>query len=195
MCGGQSSAACASTQRVLSSELIAVALFLTLALCGLNAHLFVVLLKSREVLTGFRKFTLFHAFPDIPMHKSTLGVHEIKLVVDAREDFSNRGGVADHATSTHDLGQVTTWHHCWWLVVDATLEPGRRPIHELNRALCFYGGNRGINILGYDIAAVHHATRHVLSMPRVALHEHGSRLEDRHCDLCYRKLLMVGLLC
>ena len=59
------------------------------------------------------------------MDEGALGVHEIELVVDAREDLGNRSGVADHAASTHDLGQVTTWDHCWWLVVDTTLESWR----------------------------------------------------------------------
>merc|ERR1719253_910521 len=191
MCGGQSSAACASTQRVLSSELISVALFLTFPFCGLDAHLFVIFLKCREIFTGFRKFTLFHTFADIPMHESTLGVHEIELVVDAREDFSNRSGIADHAASTHDLGQVTTWHHCWWLVVDATLEACRRPIHELNSALCFDRSHRSVNILWNHITTVHHATCHVLPMAWVALHKHRCWLEDRHGDLGHRELFVV----
>ena len=35
----------------------------------------------------------------------------------------------------------------------------------------------------------------VLAMTRIALHHHGSGLEDRHGDLCHRQLLMVRLLC
>ena len=53
------------------------------------------------------------------MNKCTLGVHKIELVIDAREDLCDGGGVADHAASTHDLRQVTPWHDGWWLVVDA----------------------------------------------------------------------------
>ena len=45
------------------------------------------------------------------------------------------------------------------------------------------------------VSAVHHAAGHVLAMTRIALHHHGSGLEDRHGDLCHRQLLMVRLLC
>merc|ERR1711865_822155 len=127
------------TWGALSSELVTITLFFALSLRCFNAHFLVIFFKSCEILASLTEFTLFHTLPDIPMDEGTLGVHEIKFVVDAREDFSNGSGVADHAASTHDLGQVTTWHHCWWLVVDTTLEPCRRPIHELNSALCFDG--------------------------------------------------------
>ena len=45
------------------------------------------------------------------------------------------------------------------------------------------------------VSAVHHAAGHVLAMTRIALHHHGSGLEDRHGDLCHGQLLMVRLLC
>ena len=44
------------------------------------------------------------------------------------------------------------------------------------------------------VSAVHHAAGHVLAMTRIALHHHGSGLEDRHGDLCHGQLLMVRLL-
>merc|ERR1712087_736073 len=103
-------------------EFIAIALLLAFTLSSFNADLFVILLEGSKVLTRLAEFSFFHAFADIPMHESSLAVHEIKLVVDAREDFCNGGGVADHAARTHDLGQVATWNHSWRLVVDATLE-------------------------------------------------------------------------
>merc|ERR1711988_1098525 len=69
------------------SELIAVALLLALALCCLDANFFVILLERREILTRLRELTLLHAFSDIPVHKGTLRVRQVELVVDAREDF------------------------------------------------------------------------------------------------------------
>merc|ERR1711865_341216 len=41
----------------------------------------------------------------------------------------------------------------------------------------------------------HHAACHVLAVTRIALHEHGGRLEDTHGNLCDGKLLVVSLLC
>merc|ERR1719506_1168544 len=67
------------------SELVAVALLLALALRGLDAHLLVVLLQRREVLAGLGELSLFHTLAHIPMYEGTLGVHEVKLVVDPRE--------------------------------------------------------------------------------------------------------------
>merc|ERR1711974_432070 len=66
----------------LCSELIAVALLLALTLGRLNPHLFVVLLQGGKVLTSLAEFTLLHSFPDIPMNKGTLGVHQVELGVD-----------------------------------------------------------------------------------------------------------------
>merc|ERR1712022_100794 len=104
----------------LRSELITIAFFFTFSLCSLDADLLVVFLQGCQILTCFRKFSLFHALSHVPMHKGALRVHEVKLVVDAREHLSNRSGVADHANSAHDFGKITTWHDSWWLVIVAT---------------------------------------------------------------------------
>merc|ERR1719263_1050473 len=50
-------------------------------------------------------------------------------------------------------------------------------------------------LFGDDIAAVHHAACHVLAVAWIALHKHGSRLEDGHGDLSHGELLMVCFLC
>ena len=42
---------------------------------------------------------------DVPVDEGTLRVHEIELVVDAREHLSDGGGVRDHADRAHDLGE------------------------------------------------------------------------------------------
>mmetsp|Transcript_29185 Transcript_29185/g.73702 ORF Transcript_29185/g.73702 Transcript_29185/m.73702 type:complete len:506 (-) Transcript_29185:117-1634(-) len=177
-----------------SSELIAVALLLALPLGGLDADLFVILLEGRQILACFRKLAFFHPFTDIPMDKGALGVHQVELVVDAREDLSDGRGIADHAARTHHLGQVASRHHCRRLVVDATLEASRAPIDELDGPLGLDGGYRGVHVLGHDVATIHHAARHVLAMARVALHEHRRGLEDAHGDLRHGQLLVVRLL-
>ena len=59
----------------------------------------------------------------------------------------------DHAAGTHDLGKVTTRHHGGWLVVDAALEAGGAPIHELDGALGLDGCHSSIHILGHDVTA------------------------------------------
>merc|ERR1719480_698039 len=104
------------------SELVAVPLFPPPPPRRLDADLFVVLLERREVLPGFRKLTFLHALTDIPMDKCSLGVHEIELVVDTREDLRDGRGVADHAACAHHLGQVASRHNRRRLIVDAVLE-------------------------------------------------------------------------
>mmetsp|Transcript_104600 Transcript_104600/g.301088 ORF Transcript_104600/g.301088 Transcript_104600/m.301088 type:complete len:214 (-) Transcript_104600:682-1323(-) len=128
------------------------------------------------------------------MDECSLRVHQIKLVIDAGEDFGDGGAVADHAARAHDLGQIAARHNSRRLVVDAALESGGAPIDELDGPLRLNRCHSRVHVLRYNVAAVHHATRHVLAVARVALHEHGRWLEDAHRDLGHGKLLMVSLL-
>ena len=57
----------------------------------------------------------------LPMDKSPLGIHKIKLMIQSSPGLSNGCGVAQHADSTLDLGQVTSWDNSGRLVVDAHL--------------------------------------------------------------------------
>ena len=61
------------------------------------------------------------------MDEGTLGVHKIELVVDTRKHLGDGGGVADHAASSHHLGQVATRDHGGRLIIDTTLETGGAP--------------------------------------------------------------------
>merc|ERR1712176_431613 len=109
------------------------------------------------------------------MDEGTLRIHQVKFMIDARENLSNCRGVADHATSTHDLGQVTSRNHGWWLVIDAAFESSWRPINKLDCAFGLDGGNGSVHILGNHITTIHHAACHILAMARIALDEHRSR--------------------
>ena len=128
------------------------------------------------------------------MYESTLGIHEIELVVDPREHLGDARGVGDHAHRALHLGQVPTGHHRGRLVVDPALEPRGAPVHELDCALCLDRPDRRVHVLGHDVPPVHHAARHVLPVPRVAFGHHRRRLERAVRDLRHRELLMVRLL-
>jgi len=125
--------------------------------------------------------------------EGSLSVHQVELVIDSGEHFSNSSGVGDHANSSHDLGQVTTWGDGGWLVVDTSLETSGAPVDELDGSLGLDGGDGSVDILGDDITSVHHAASHVLTMSGVALGHHGSRLEGRVGDFGNGELLVVGL--
>ena len=128
------------------------------------------------------------------MDESSLGIHEIELVVKARENLCDGGGVGDHAHCALDLGEVSARHHGGWLVVDTALEASGRPVDELDGALGLDGGHSGVGVLGDDVSAVHQAARHVLSVAGVALGHHVCWLECGVGDLGDGELLVVGLL-
>merc|ERR1711920_1121246 len=72
------------------SELVTIAFFLALALRRLDPNFFVVLLERRKVLARLGELALLRAFSDVPMHKGSLRIHEVKFVVNARKDLSDR---------------------------------------------------------------------------------------------------------
>mmetsp|Transcript_9445 Transcript_9445/g.15172 ORF Transcript_9445/g.15172 Transcript_9445/m.15172 type:complete len:464 (-) Transcript_9445:98-1489(-) len=161
---------------------------------AVSADLFVILFEGSQILASFREFSLFHTFSNIPVDKGTLGIHEIKLVIDAGKSFCNGSGVCNHANSTFDSGKVASWNVHWRLVVDSALESGGTPIDELNGTLGLDGCNSGIDILGDNVSTVHETARHVLSVTRVALGHHVGRLEDSASDFCNRKGFMESLI-
>merc|ERR1712153_279265 len=176
------------------NSLILLTLLLALALHGLGTDLLVVLLESGKVLATLGELTLLHTLTDVPVDERALGVHKIELVVHAGEHLGDGGGVGDHAAGALHLGEVTTWHHGWWLVVDTALEASRAPVDELDSALGLDGGDGSVDILWHDITAVHHAAGHVLTVARIALGHHVGWLEARVGDLGDGEGLVVGLL-
>merc|ERR1712035_194316 len=125
---------------------------------------------------GLGELTFFHTLTNIPVDEGTLGVHKIELVVKTSPCLGNGGGVAQHADSTLDLGQVTAWDDGWWLVVDTDLETSWAPVDELDGALGLDVGDGGVDILGDDVSAVQEAASHVLAVAGVALDHLVGRL-------------------
>jgi len=164
-----------------------------LSLGGLNTDFFVILLKGSEILTGLGELSLFHTFSDVPVNEGSLGVHEIELVVESGPCLGDGRGVAQHAHSTLDLGQITAGNNGWRLVVDANLEASWAPVDELDGALGLDGGDGGVDVFGDDISSVQEATRHVFAVARVAFHHLVGGFEASVGDLSDGELFMVGL--
>jgi hypothetical protein len=61
------------------------------------------------------------AAADTPVHKSALGVHQIKLFVKSRPRIGYGGGVTEHAARAMHRSQVAVGYDRWTLVVDANL--------------------------------------------------------------------------
>ena len=185
---------CKTVLSCLDLILLSEVLLLALALSGLGSDLLIILLKGGKILTGLGELSLLHALSDVPVHKGTLGVHEIELVVNPGKSLGNGSGVGNHAHGTLDTGKISSGDDGRGLVVDSTLEASGAPVDELDGPLGLDGGNGGVDILGDNVSTVHQAASHVLSVPGVTLGHHAGRLEDGVGDLGDRQLLMVGLL-
>jgi len=170
-----------------------VSFFFTFTFSSFNTDFFVILFKGSQIFSGFGELTFFHTLTDVPVDEGSLGVHKIELVIDSGEDLSNSSGVGDHANSSHDLSQVTTWDDSGGLVVDTSLETSWAPVDELDGSLGLDGGNGSVDILGDDITSVHHAAGHVLTVSGVALSHHGGRFEGRVGDFSNGELFVIGL--
>ncbi|KAF4404118.1 hypothetical protein G4B88_014574 [Cannabis sativa] len=166
-----------------TSVLLAIITIVTLS--RLSTHFFIILLKSSKVLTSLGELTFLHALTHVPVNKSSLSIHEIKLVVNPGEHFSHTGRVRDHTNSSLDLGQVTSRNHSGGLVIDTALESSWAPIDELNCPLGLDSGHCGVNIFGNDVTPVHQTTGHVLPMARVTFGHHGRWLESAVGDLSH----------
>merc|ERR1711937_165993 len=149
---------------------------------------------SCHVFTSFRKLSFLHTLTNIPVNKCTLGIHQVKFVVQSSPSLSNGGGAGKHANSSLDLGKISTRNHSWWLVVDTDLESSWTPVNKLDGPLGLDGGNGSIDILGDHISSVEHAAGHVLAMTRITLDHLVGWLKASIGDFRNTQLLMIGLL-
>ena len=182
-----------SSSLSLRRSLILLCVVLSLVLDGVHTDFFVVFLKSSKVLTSLRELPLLHALSDVPVDKGTLGVHQIKLVVESRPGLGNGGGVGQHADCTLHFGQIASRNDRRWLIVDADLEASRTPVDELDRTLGLDGCYGSIYVLGNDVSAVEHAASHVLAVAWVTLDHLVGRLKASVGDFSNTQLLVVSL--
>ena len=73
------------------------------------------------------------------------------------------------------------------------LEASGAPIDELDGTFGLDGSNGGVDVLGYDITTVQHATGHVFTVTRIAFHHLVGRFEASVGDLSHSQLLVVSL--
>merc|ERR1740131_482981 len=91
---------------------ILIFIFSLLDIATVHAHFLVVFLESGHVLPGLRELTLLHPLSYIPMHKGTLGVHQIKLVIEPCPSFGDSSGIAEHADGPLHLSEVSPGDDC-----------------------------------------------------------------------------------
>merc|ERR1712098_336686 len=165
-----------------------------LTVSTVHANLLVVLLQSGHVLSGFRELSLLHPLSNVPVNKSSLGIHQIELVVKSCPGLGNGSGVGPHAHSSLDLGKISTRDDGGRLVINTDLEPCWTPVNKLYRPFALYCRYCSIDILGNDISSVKHTAGHVLAMTRITLYHGIGRLEASIGNLSYGELLVVSLL-
>merc|ERR1719205_549903 len=168
--------------------------FSIFSLSRVKTDLLIILLKSSKILTGLRELSLLHTLSYIPVNKSSLCIHEVKLVVKPGPGLSNGSGVGQHADSTSNLCSVSPWNNSWRLVVDSNLEASWTPVNKLDAPLGLDGGDGSVHILGDNISSVEKAAGHVLAVTRVALDHLVGRFETGVGDLGNSELFMVGFL-
>merc|ERR1719317_1394491 len=174
--------------------LIFISFSIILSFSRVKANLLIILLKSSKILTSFGELSLLHTLSNIPVNKSSLGIHEVELVVQPSPGFSNSCGIGEHTDCTSNLGSVSTGHNCWWLVVNPNFESCRTPVNKLDAPLSLDGCDGSIHILGDHISSVEKTASHVLAMTGITLHHLVSRLKTSIGDLRHSDLLMVSLL-
>jgi len=113
-------------------------------------------------------------------------------VVKSSPSFGDSGGVAQHANSSLDLGQVSTWNDGWWLVVNTDLETGWAPVNKLDGSLGFDGGNSRVDVFWHDITSVEEAARHVFTVSWIALDHLVGGFEASVGDFGNGQLLVVS---
>lgn len=91
------------------------------------SNLFIIPFQWSQVFSCLWEFTFFHALTHIPVDKCPLAVHQVKFVIDTRENLGYSCGVTDHAYSPAHLCKITARHYCWWLMIDSTLESSWTP--------------------------------------------------------------------
>ena len=150
----------AEQQKQLRQESYHLVLAHFLLVSRVETDFLVVLLKGSKVLTSLRELTLLHTLTDIPVHKGTLRVQEVELVVKTTPRGRNGSRVGQHAQTASDLGEVTSGNVRRGLVANTELETSRAPVDELDRALGLDQADSGVCVLRNDIAAVEQSASH-----------------------------------
>ena len=94
------------------------------------------------------RFLKMHLNTNVHLKENSAVFKSCQIPGTTRPKSSARG----HAAGAHHLGQVTAGHHGRWLVVDATLEAGGAPVHELDGALGLDGGHGSVHVLWHHVA-------------------------------------------
>jgi len=159
-----------------------------------STDLFVVLLKGGKILASLRELAFFHTFSDVPVNESTLGVHEVELVVETTPGGRDGSGVGQHAQAAADLGEVTTRDIYGGLVADTEFETSRAPVDKLDSTLGLNDADGSVDVLGNNITTVKQTASHIFSLLGITLDHLITMLKARISHIRNRIGLMGRLL-
>merc|ERR1712203_389597 len=91
--------------QILRSSVL-ISLSFSLGIPRVHSNFFVILLQGSHVLPGLGELSLLHSLSHVPVNKSSLPVHEVKLDVEPAPGRLDGGGVGDHADTAGHLGQA-----------------------------------------------------------------------------------------
>jgi hypothetical protein len=162
------------------------------------SNLLIILLKRSKILTGLAKLAFLHTLTHVPVHESTLAIHEVKLVIQAGPSLGNGRGVGKHRDGAVDRGETAI---CGGsrrdgnrlLVVDADLEAGGAPLDKVERRLRLECSNGGAAVAVDDVTAVEEGDGHVFALAGVANDHLVVRLKALEGQVRYLEALMSTL--
>lgn len=91
------------------------------------------------------------------------------------------------------LREIAAWYGRRWLIIDSNFKTRGTPVDKADVTLALHSGDRGIDVLGHDIAAIQKAAGHVFALAWVALDHLICGLEAFGGNLRNWYALMVGL--
>jgi hypothetical protein len=110
---------------------------LLLCIDRIDSNLLVIFLERRKILTSLGELPFLHTLANVPVHEGTLGVEQVKLVVETGPSSGNAAGmstdisrqvglnsrrsIGQHADGSRDLGQVSARDQCGRLVTNTEL--------------------------------------------------------------------------
>lgn len=128
-----------------------------------------------------------------PVDERSLGVEQVKLVIETGPSGGDGSGVGKHTERSRDLGKIAARDERRRLIADTNLETGRTPVNKLDSPLSSDVGDSSVDVLGDNIASVKHTARHILALSGIALNHLVVGLETRHGHLVDRVRLVEGL--
>jgi len=123
----------------------------------------IILLQESKIFSGFREFTFFHTFTNVPVDICSLGVHHVVLLGKSfGEDSVDSNVVSDHDSVSGGFSHVIIFLGCSWNVVKTNLETGWAPLDEGNFSLLLDPLDDTVGLLGFDVTSVVDGDGHVL---------------------------------